>query len=59
MMYKQYVLAELLGQKDSVVGINKLFITHSMCTAQRHIHRCAATGTNRSAIYLGLKMQYL
>ena len=34
MFYKQRVLAGFWGRKDSAVGIDKLFIAHSMCTAQ-------------------------
>ena len=34
MFYIQRVLADFWGRKDSVVGINKLFITHFICTAQ-------------------------
>ena len=41
MFYKQCILAELLGRKDSAVGINKLFIAHSTCTTQWYMHRCA------------------
>ena len=40
MLYIQRVLADFWGRKDSVVGINKLFIAHS--NAQRsNMHRCA------------------
>ena len=31
-VFKQCVLADFWGRKDSAVGINKLFIVHSMCT---------------------------
>ena len=34
MFYIQRVLADIWGRKDSVVGINKLFIAHSIYTAQ-------------------------
>ena len=34
MFYVQRFLADFWGRKDSVVGINKLFIAHFMCTAQ-------------------------
>ena len=42
MFYIQRVLADIWGRKDSVVGINKLFIAHSICTA------ALATVTNRA-----------
>ena len=34
MFYIQRVLADFWGRKDSVVGINKLFIAHFICKAQ-------------------------
>ena len=58
MFYKQRVLADFWGRKDSAVGINKLIIAHSMCTAQRHMHSYACDW-HKSERYLGLKMQYL
>ena len=30
MFYKQRILADFWGRKDSAVGINKLFIAHSI-----------------------------
>ena len=58
MFYKQRVLADFWGRKDSAVGINKLFIAHSMCTAQWHMD-CCACDWHKSEDYFGLKMQYL
>ena len=41
MFYKQHVLADFWSPKDSAVGVSKLFIAHSMCTVQWHMHHSA------------------
>ena len=47
MFYIQRVLADFWGRKDSVVGINKLFIAQFICIAVTYT-AALATGTNRA-----------
>ena len=59
LFYKQRILADFWSWKDSVIGIKKLFIAHSMCKAQWHLHRCTCDWHKSECYLIGLKMQYL